>query len=315
MPANIIETINLTKQYRNGVLALDNLNLKIPKGEVVGYVGSNGAGKTTTMKIITNLIRPTSGESYIDGFNTISEPKKALRNVGALIEIPGIYEYLTPKEMLTYYGKVYGMTTNDVMHRIGEVLHLLRLSEWENTKIGSFSTGMVRRLNIAKAMIHNPKILLLDEPVLGLDPQGIMDIRELIKHLQRTGVTIFLSSHLLQEISETCNRIIFLERGRVVRTDTVSEIKKRTELKKIHVVFLTSPGRAEIDKITKVPHVTNLEGRDGMFHIGYDGKPETSSAILEGLLASGFKVISFTPERASLEDYYVSVIQGGRRMN
>ncbi|GAG28957.1 unnamed protein product, partial [marine sediment metagenome] len=175
-----IQIEDLVKIYSRKVTALDGVSLTIEKGDVVGYLGPNGAGKTTTMKILTNLIRPTSGRAYINGVDVNKRPKEALRHIGALIEVPGVYDYLTPHEMLTYFGKVYGMSSKQTNQRIDESLELLNLSDWAREKIGSFSTGMERRLVIAKAILHKPEILILDEPVLGLDPRRMKDIKQLI---------------------------------------------------------------------------------------------------------------------------------------
>jgi len=311
----IIETENLTKRYGNGIIALQNLNLRIPRGQIIGYVGSNGAGKTTTMKIITNLIRPTEGKAYINGIDVNRNPKKALFNVGALIEIPGVYDYLTPHEMLRYFGKLYGMTNTEVNQRIEDILASLRLSDWRHKKMGSFSTGMIRRLNIAKAILHNPSVLILDEPVLGLDPQGIRQVRELIKRLRGSGMTIFLSSHLLKEVSETCDSIIFLENGSIVRSDTVKDIARKTELKMIQVTFLNPLTNVEVQRMGEIPSINSIVPMKDFIRIGYDGYPQTGSRILQELVSQGFNIVSFTPEKATLEDYYVSVIQQGRGVN
>lgn len=310
---NIIETKNLTKRFRNGVVALQDLNIEIPRGIVVGYVGSNGAGKTTTMKIITNLIRPTSGQAFINGISVRENPKKALFNVGALIEIPGVYEQLTPYEMLSYYGRVYGMSHPDVNRRIGEVLNLLDLSGCEGRKMGSFSTGMIRRVNIAKAIFHKPKVLLLDEPVLGLDPQGIKDVRELIKDLRDNGMTVFLSSHLLSEVGETCDQIIFLDRGHVVQTDSTKNIARKTNIRMIQATFLHPPTYVELRKLESSGCVNGVTMANDIVRIGFDGRPQTSSEILDILVSLGLKVVSFTPEKATLEDYYISLINNERR--
>ena len=142
-----IETENLTKTYGKTFKALDGVSLQIKRGEVVGYVGPNGAGKTTTIKILTGLIRPTSGHAYVNGIDVAAKPKDALRSIGALIEVPGVYDYLTPHEMLTYFGRVYGMRRDIIDRRIKETLELVRLPDWEHKKTGSFSTGMLRRLD------------------------------------------------------------------------------------------------------------------------------------------------------------------------
>ena len=310
---NAIETKNLTKRYRNGIVALQDMNIAIPYGEVIGFVGSNGAGKTTTMKILTSLTRPSNGQAYINGVNIREGPRKAMRDVGALIEVPGVYEHLTPYEMLSYFGRVHGMRRPEIDQRIEEVMAILGLSEWVGRKMGSFSTGMTRRVNIAKAILHQPKVLLLDEPVLGLDPEGIRDVRMLIRRLRDEGVTIFLSSHLLQEVSETCDQIIFIDRGRIVRTESTSEISQKAMMRVIHATFLKPPNPNELRKIGTIPGISGVTGHNTMVRIGYDGTPEASAKILDGIMGLGLNVVSYMPQQASLEDYYVSLMRGERR--
>ncbi len=303
-----IEIENLVKEYNHGIRALDNVTIKIKSGDVVGYVGPNGSGKTTTIKILTNLIPPTAGQAYINGNDVNRNPKEALFSVGALIEVPGIYDYLTPRQMLTYFGKVYGMPKKDIDPRIKEVLRLVKLSSWENVKIGSFSTGMQRRLGIAKSILHKPRILILDEPAIGLDPKGIKDVRELIKQFQSEKITIFLSSHLLYEVSETCNTIIFIDNGRVVTADTIDNIQRKIELKTIDVQFLRPISNEDLNKIKAINGVEYIEKINEHVRLHFDGAPYTSYGILLNLISEGFKVMSFAPQTMGLEDYYISIV-------
>lgn len=307
-----IETEKLVKTFGNGFTALDGVSLKIPKGDVVGYLGPNGAGKTTTIKVLTTLIKPTSGHAHVGGIDVVRAPRQAIQKVGALIEVPGIYEYLTPREMLTYFGKVYRMDNSVIDSRIKEVLEFVKLSDWENKKIGSFSTGMQRRLVIAKAILHRPEILILDEPVLGLDPKGIRDVRGLIKQFQSEGMTVFLSSHLLGEVAEVCDSVIFLDRGTVVASDSIENIGNKMERKTINVKFLRPLAREEADKLISMPLVDGVEIKNGFAQLQFDGRPDTSYRILRELLSQGFEVVSYSPEDVGLEDYYVSVMSDER---
>jgi len=303
-----IQTENLVKKYGSSFTALDKVSLEVRKGDVVGYVGPNGAGKTTTIKILSNLIRPTSGHAYIAGIDVNKAPKEAFHKVGALIEVPGIYDYLTPREMLTYFGKVYRMDKDRIDRRIKETLELVELSAWEHKKIGSFSTGMQRRLVFIKAIFHEPEIVLLDEPVLGLDPEGIMEIRRLIKRFQNGGMTVFLSSHLLGEVAEICDSVIFLNKGRVVASDSMENIANRVEYRLIDVKFLEPLSPGEIDIIRALPPVNNVELEDDTVRIRFDGNPETSHQILRELISLDFKIVSYNPESMDLEDYYISIM-------
>lgn len=303
-----IEIENLEKCYVKDVKVLDNVSFTVKKGEIVGYLGPNGSGKTTTIKILTNLLSPTSGHAYINGIDTNKNPKEALKPVGALIEVPGIYDYLTPHDVLSYYGKVHGMERRKIDARIEEVLKTVRLSDWEHKKLGAFSTGMQRRLAIATTILHEPKILILDEPAIGLDPKGMKEIRDMLKQLQKEGTTIFLSSHLLNEVSDTCDKVIFLDRTEVIAYDTVENIKNMMNVKRIEAKFLDQLTTMDLDRIKAITSVNEVEVANGRIHIGFDGKQETSHRILAELISSGFRISSYAPVMVSLEDFYVSVM-------
>jgi len=302
-----IEVKNLTKSF-NDFKALDTVSFNVKRGEIVGFVGPNGAGKTTTIKLLTNLLTPTSGYAYINNINVNKNPKKALLSVGSLIEVPGVYDYLTPHEILTYFGKIHRMNKNEINQKIKEVLKIVKLSEWEHKKTGSFSTGMLRRLAIAKAILHSPDVLILDEPVIGLDPRGIKDIRDMLKQFKSKGVTIFLSSHLLNEVKETCDRIIFLDGGKVVTQGTIEEIMHRIKIDTIEVEFLNQLTEVDIKEIETIPEITSFEKENDFFKIKFDGKPETSNKILTKLTKQGLKVVSFSTKKADLESFYVSIM-------
>jgi ABC-2 type transport system ATP-binding protein len=311
---NTIEVKNLTKNF-NGFKALDNVSLNVRKGEITGFVGPNGAGKTTTIKILTNLLTPTSGHAYINNIDVSKTPTKALLSVGSLIEVPGVYDYLTPHEMLKYYAKVHRMNKNEIDQRITGALKLVKLADWEHKKIGTFSTGMQRRLAIAKAILHNPDILILDEPVNGLDPKGIKDIRNMLKQFKSEGVTIFLSSHMLNEIRDTCDRIIFLDGGKVVTQGTIEEIMNRIKIDTIEVEFLDQLNEKDIEKIKSIPEIISFEKENGFFKIKFDGESETSNKILTKLTKQGLKVVSFSINKADLESFYVSIMNDEKGVN
>jgi ABC-2 type transport system ATP-binding protein len=303
-----VEIEGLTKTFGQDIKALNEVSFKIKKGEIVGYVGPNGSGKTTTIKILTNLIKPSSGHAYINGIDVNKNPKEALRSVGALIEVPGIYDYLTPHEMLTYFGKIYNMSKKDINNRIKDVLKMVKLSDWGHRKIGSFSTGMQRRLAIAKAVFHKPKILILDEPVIGLDPKGIKEVRELIKRYQTEDVTVFLGSHLLHEVSDTCDTVVFLDKGKVVAYDTVDNIREKVKVKHIDVKLLNPASEERIQKLKKIELIQNVLVKNGTLRFDFDGSPKSSYEILSKLISLGFEIVSYSNVNGSLEDFYLTTI-------
>jgi len=304
----VIETKELTKRYKNGVMALQNLNLKIEEGDCVGYLGPNGAGKTTTIKILTNLIKPTSGHAYICGIDVNKKPKEALRCIGALVEVPGLYEYLTPHELLTYLAKVRRMSKADINRRIGEVLRIVGIPAWQHKKIGSFSTGMARRMLIAQALLREPKILILDEPVLGLDPKGIKAIRNIITRLRSENKTVFLSSHLLHEVDETRNKVVLLDKGRVISYDTVDNPQKMSKTHTINVELLEPPTKKQISEIRSIKFIENIDFAEGYLRIDFDGERNRSSQILAELVSLGLQIVSYQPQSMTLEDIYISIV-------
>lgn len=308
MPEVVIETKELTKRYKNGVMALQNLNLKIEEGDCVGYLGPNGAGKTTTIKILTTLIKPTSGHAYICGIDVNKKPKQALHCIGSLVEVPGLYEYLTPHELLTYLGKVRGMRKTDMNRRIGEVLRMVGIPAWQHKKIGSFSTGMARRMLIAQALLREPKILILDEPVLGLDPKGIKAIRNIITRLRSENKTVFLSSHLLHEVDETRNKVVLLDKGRVISYDTVDNLQKMSKTHTINVELLEPPTKKQISEIRSIKFIENIDFAEGYLRIDFDGERNRSSQILAELVSLGLQIVSYQPQSMTLEDIYISIV-------
>ncbi len=220
-----IVTENLTKYY-GGFLALDNFSLKIKENEDVALLGPNGAGKTTAIKILCGLLRPSSGTAYIDGINVVEERELALSKVGAIVESPEFYPYLTSEETLSYLGRLRGMRGRGLKSRINEVIKLVRLEGWAKVKIEKFSRGMKQRLAMAQALLHDPPILILDEPALGLDPRGMMEVREIFKETRKKK-TVFYASHFLTEVAQVCDKVAIIDHGRLRVYDSVASLKRK----------------------------------------------------------------------------------------
>ena len=216
---------NLSKYY-NKFLALDNLCLRVEENENVGLLGPNGAGKSTTLKIICSLIRSSSGAVYIDGINVAEKPEQALSRIGAIVETPEFYPFLTPQETLSYFGRLRGMRGNGLRHRIKEVIHLVKLEEWVTVKIEKFSRGMKQRLAVAQALLHDPPILILDEPGLGLDPRGVVEFREIIAGVGKEKTVLF-ASHQLIEVSQICNQVAIIDHGKLLAYDSIAQLEKK----------------------------------------------------------------------------------------
>lgn len=219
-------TIENLSKYYNSFLALDKLSLNVKKNEDIALVGPNGAGKTTALKILCGLIYPSSGKAYINGIDVVEERERALSNVGAIVETPEFYPFLTPNEILSYLGRLRGMGEPDLSSRIKEVLHLVKLDDWAGVRIEKFSRGMKQRLALAQSLLHDPPILILDEPTLGLDPRGLVEMREILKKA-RKDKTVLFASHLLAEVVKVCDKIALIDHGRLLVYDSIPHLKKK----------------------------------------------------------------------------------------
>jgi ABC-2 type transport system ATP-binding protein len=225
MSEPIIVIDNLTKYY-NKFLALDNLCLKVAENDNVGLLGPNGAGKSTTLKILCGLLRASSGTAHIDGINIARKPEQALLRIGAIIETSEFYPFLTPEETLSYLGKLRGMDGNGLKQSIKEVIHLVGLDDWLTVKIEKFSRGMKQRLALAQALLHDPPVLILDEPALGLDPRGVVEFREIIERVGKEK-TVFFASHQLTEVAQICNQVAIIDHGRLLTYGSIAELEKK----------------------------------------------------------------------------------------
>ena len=220
--------INNLSKYYNKFLALDNLCLEVAQNENVGLLGPNGAGKSTTLKILCGLIRSSSGKAYIDGIDVAQKPEQALSRIGAIIETSEFYPFLTPRETLRYFGRLRGMRGEKMESRIKEVIHLVGLDDWITVKIEKFSRGMKQRLALAQTLLHDPPILILDEPALGLDPRGVVEFRQIIEEVGKEK-TIFFASHQLVEVAQICNQVAIIDHGKLLAYNNIGELEKKYE--------------------------------------------------------------------------------------
>jgi len=301
-------TKNLKKMY-NSFVALDNLNLKVEGGVCLGFLGPNGAGKTTTIKILTTLIKPTSGKAYLNGIDVTSDPKAALSDVGAVVETPEFYPYLTPNEMLSYQGELRGMSSNEISERSKKVLYEVKLTEWADKSIGSFSRGMKQRMALAQALLHDPAILILDEPTSGLDPRGMHEVREIIKTLKEKGKTVFMSSHLLSEVQEVCDTVALLDKGRLIVCDKIEKLSKVSPVKKIEVRALVALTDSQLDHICRFTGVRSVKQTSSqVLLIEFEGDEGSMAELHNSLLGIGLKMTSFKPTGSDLEGMYLEII-------
>jgi len=306
---NAIELEGLRKVYSGGVLALNDISFKIKQNSAIGYLGPNGAGKTTTIKILTNVLKPTAGNALIFGFDIQKETMKALQLCGALLEVPEFYPYLSPRETMVYLGKIRGMSQQYLEQRIQDVMEEVEMEDWIDIKIGKFSTGMRQRTAIAQAMLHEPPLLILDEPTNGLDPIGMTKIRNLINKLKKER-TIFLSSHLLNEVEQVCDNVILINKGEILAFDSLKDIKNKIGAKLIKIEFFKPLENHIAKQIENLNEVQGLKRGVDSALINYDGTNKSASNILESIIKDlNLKVVSYKPIENRLEDFYIDLIE------
>jgi ABC-2 type transport system ATP-binding protein len=306
-----IEAVNLSKTY-GSFTALSNLNLKIEGSKCVGFLGPNGAGKTTTLKIFTDLINATQGEALINGVNVHKNKKAALASCSALIETPEIYPSLTPKEALMMIAETRGVPREERNKKIEDAISEVRMEEWANKRVGKFSKGMKQRTNIAAAILSDPEILLLDEPTTGLDPRGMSEVRDIVKSLKKQGRLIFMSSHLLGEVSDVCDEVAMIDHGKLIVYDTLANVTNRFSggANLVEVGLLAPVNAVVTTKISSIPGVVSVEiMEDKNLKIKFKGDLAAQAKILSGVAALDIGVISFRSASSALEDVYLNLIK------
>ena len=309
-----IEARDLTKRYGSFV-ALSNLNLKIEGAKCVGFLGPNGAGKTTTLKIFTDLIRASGGQALINGVDVHKEKKKALDPCGVLIETPEIYPSFTPREALSMIADLRGIPRADRTKRIEAVVSEVKMDEWMDKKVGKFSKGMKQRINIAAALLSDPEIVLLDEPTTGLDPRGQAEVRDIVRSLKQRNRLVFMSSHLLNEVSEICDEVAMIDHGKLLVYDTLAHVTDRfahdggESVVQVELVRDIDDQviRGQISSLAGVGSVEKLNPRS--LRIKFSGGQEEQARLLTDLVALKIGMLSYHPSGSTLEDTYLNLIK------
>lgn len=304
---NILSISNLTKKY-GSFIAVDNLSLDVEENSCVGFLGPNGSGKTTTIKILTGIIQQTSGHATIKGFDINKNFREAINNVGAMVETPEFFSGFTPKDALSYNGKIRGITGNLLRERIDFVLQQTGMSDWSKKKIGTFSKGMKQRIAIASCLLHDPDILILDEPTSGLDPKGIRDVRGIIEQLKNQGKTIFMSSHLLSEVQNICDEVAIIYDGKLVDYKQISELQNKSLVSKIKIDLVSPPTELQFELIGNYTGVQNVFLQNSQVTVNFEGDATLKSDFLSYLQSEGLRVVSFSSTDEGLEDLYDRLI-------
>jgi len=309
-----IEAVGLTKRF-GSFTALDHLNLKVDGAKCVGFLGPNGAGKTTTLKMFTDLIFPSEGEAFINGVSVQHDRKRALAACGDLIETPEVYPSLTPREAFQMSGALRGMRPDEVASRTAIVLEEVKMTEWIDQKIGSFSKGMKQRVNIAAALLSDPEVVILDEPSTGLDPRGMAEVRTIVRGLKKGHRLIFMSSHILSEVVDVCDEVALLDRGKLLFADSLANVTQRLGAgdRAVEAEF-ASPVDEKVlaDQIGALPEVAAWSRTDPQrIVLQVRGGPSEQARLLERLAAMRLGLVSFRESRSALEEVYLREISVG----
>jgi gliding motility-associated transport system ATP-binding protein len=306
----VIEVQHLTKRYGR-VTAVDDVSFRVERGEILGFLGPNGAGKTTTMRILTGYMPATEGKAIVAGFDVFDQPIEAKRRTGYLPEMPPLYPDMNVVEYLSFVAKIKGVPPGERRQRVHYVMERTRISDMANRLCAKLSKGYRQRVGLAQALIHNPDVLILDEPTAGLDPKQIIETRQLIKQLAGDH-TVVLSTHILPEVSQTCQRVVIINKGRVVAVDTPDNLTARLGGAATMYVQVDANGAdagAAFGRIPGVTRVAEADRRDGI--VGYEVDSEHGHDVrrdlAQAVVSSGWGLLELRPMRLSLEDIFLSL--------
>jgi ABC-2 type transport system ATP-binding protein len=304
----VIEVQHLVKRYGR-VTAVDDVSFRVERGEILGFLGPNGAGKTTTMRVLTGYMPPTSGRTLVAGFDVFDQPIEAKRRTGYLPETPPLYPDMTVREYLGFVAAIKGVPPRERRTRAGAIMERTRLTDVADRHCGKLSKGYRQRVGLAQALLHNPDVLILDEPTAGLDPKQIIETRELIKGLAGDH-TIILSTHILPEVSQTCQRVVIINKGKVVAVDTPENLTRR--LRGSETIFVQVDGsepavEAALRRVSGVTRVTLTAGHGVVsgFEVDSERGHDVRREIANTVVANGWGLLELRPVRMSLEEIFL----------
>lgn len=305
----MIKTEQLSKQYGK-LEALKDLTLSIEKGKVFGFIGPNGAGKSTTMLILSTLLAPTSGKAYVAGYDVTKEPREVKQALGYMPDFFGVYDNLKATEYLDFYAAAYHIPAAKRKPLIADLLELVNLTNKADAYVDSLSRGMKQRLGLARCLVHSPEVLILDEPASGLDPRARIELREILKELRKMGKTILISSHILPELSELCDEIGVVEKGRLIACGAVEDVNITSRGIAIMEIKVLNRHAEAYALLEAFPYVKRLDDKASHFRFQFTGTDADKAHLLQMLLAEGVPVIDFGESRENLEDVFLAITEG-----
>jgi len=303
---SIIEINDLTRKFNN-LIAVDNISFSVKKGEIFGLLGPNGAGKTTTIKMLCTLLRPTSGQAKVAGFEVVRGAAKVREHIGLVAEKIILYDRLTARENLKFFGRLNHIPEKIIRQRTKKLLKLVKMEKWANNLAGTFSTGMKQRINLARALLNMPEILFLDEPTLGLDPQTTRAIRDFIKEINKEGITIILTTHIMQEADLLCDRIGIIDQGKIVALDRSQNLKSMISEQGKTILDLNIPNLSPrmVSDIKQLEAVSSVDQRNEYNLKIYVENEKAIYEIMNIIQKNGGKIKSITTLAPNLEDVFL----------
>ena len=304
----MIEVQHLTKRY-GSVTAVDDISFRVESGEILGFLGPNGAGKTTTMRVLTGYMPPTEGRAVVAGFDVLDQPLEAKRRTGYLPETPPLYPDMRVRDYLTFVAKIKGVPRGDVKTRVTRAMERTRVADMAERQCGKLSKGYRQRVGLAQALLHDPDVLILDEPTAGLDPKQIIETRELVKELAGSH-TIILSTHILPEVSQTCQRVVIINKGRVVAVDTPDNLRARvrgSESLYVQVDGMGTDVRTALETVPGVTRVTLADTKGPLvgLEINSEGGRDIRRELASTIVTRGWGLLELRPMRMSLEEVFL----------
>jgi ABC-2 type transport system ATP-binding protein len=308
-PLAAVQTFGLTRFY-GAMAALSGMDLTVNKGDLFGFIGSNGAGKTTTLRILATFLAPTSGRAVILGHDVVKDADAVRHVIGYMPDFFGVYKDMEVTEYLDFFGACYRIPAAQREKTVSDVLELVGLSEKKGVLIGALSRGMQQRLGLARVLIHDPQLLLLDEPASGLDPRARIEMMEILRELQRLGKTIIISSHILSELETICNRVAIIEKGRLIYAGPVQGVRDQMSQGRVVFVRVASDPAQAMELLQASPEVAEVNALDGMLKVTLANHDTDHSLIAALLVHGGAKLVELREEELGLEEVFMRVTQG-----
>ncbi|MEZ6089967.1 MAG: ABC transporter ATP-binding protein [Pirellulaceae bacterium] len=305
----MIEMCDLCRSFGE-TKAVDHVSFDVPRGSVFGYIGPNGAGKTTSMRILSTLELPTSGEAFVAGLSSVNDPDRVRGRLGFMPDSFGTYSDTNCVEYLDFFARSYGLVGRERMRRLHWVMDFTGLRQLANKPMRGLSKGMRQRLCLGRALIHDPSVLVLDEPAAGLDPRARIELRQIIRSLAGEGKTILISSHILTELAEMCDRIGIIERGRLLATGSVDEVRRTLQPSRRMSLRIASPIDPVVALLQNMEDVRDVQSIDATIQFSFEGDPSRQVAILHYLCDQRIEVLEYTQRHESLEDVFLKITRG-----